>query len=200
MSAEFMKNMPVSGEYPEVHFGDHFQNRLWVLFEDNEYNQWIGCFSRDCCRGYDQVITDNLNQTALIIASGVGYLVDITNRRLIYQTNTTRPITSTIKTTNPEYFIVSSFDCIYILNANGLQSEISPKGHLIDGIYFKGQTDKIAFGEVDVLANQSVIKSNFSLNLETFGFRIDNEADPLKPDNTKNENIPKRFVFKRLKI
>ncbi len=69
MHVEFI-NKPVSGKYPEKHFGNITPNCLWVKFTDDE-NEWVGSFETGWVKD-DKLIFQLHNHKAFIIANGHG--------------------------------------------------------------------------------------------------------------------------------
>ncbi len=59
----------------------------------------------------------------------------------------------------------------YIINTNGELKTIEPD-FSTDGIFFTGQKDIKAIGQLDSMMNQYEYKYNFELDLETFVFSI----------------------------
>ena len=166
MSAEILDITPTSGSYSERHFGDHFNYRLWVKF-DNTTEEWVGCFSRPNNVGLDKVLIDKENLTAFVVAGGQGYLVDIVNKVLLVELEEQPLIESAIITTNPNYFIAGTFYSIYILNNKQLVKEVRPD-LIIDGIYFSEQQDNEALGKIATAENQYERNLDFVFDLKTF--------------------------------
>jgi hypothetical protein len=79
MSAEILTIIPSSGEFPEIHFGEHFVNPLWIRFVDNDLDNWLGCFPSDYPNVLNKVLVDSTNESAFVVSGGVGYLIDIKN-------------------------------------------------------------------------------------------------------------------------
>ena len=186
MTAEILKTIPCSGEFPEKHFGTHFNSRLWVKFTDNDFQDWVGCFSKPY-QIFDTVLTDFKNETAFVVAGGKGYLVDITNRELIYEIAEIPTIESAISTTNPDYFLVGACYTLYVMNKQGLVKTIDPD-FITDGIYLIEQNKNVAVGHL-FSGMYSDTNIGFELDLQTFELKL-------------NEEIKYRYVepFKFIKI
>ena len=167
MSGKILNNIPVSGENPEFHFGEHFRYRLWVEFVNNDLEKWIGCFPKEYPNGFDKVLIDKNNQTAFVIASGQGYLIDIQNHKLKFKTEEHPLIESAIITKNPNYFIVGTSQSVYVFDTENLVNETIPK-FMVDGIYFKSQIEKRAIGNLATAENQYDYNMDFEFDLETF--------------------------------
>ncbi len=186
MTSEILKTTPPSGDFPEKHFGDHFNSRLWVKFTDNALQDWVGCFSKTY-QTLDVVLTDCNNETALVVSGGQGYLVDISKRELIYERDELPTIESAITTTNPDYFLIGACYTIYVFNKQGLVRMIEPH-FIVDGIYFLEQQGKKAIGHLysGMYGNTNV---GFELDLSTFELQV-------------NEEIKYRYVqpFKFIKV
>jgi hypothetical protein len=170
MGAKFLDVIPQSGTYPEYHFGEHFRDRVWIEFEDNNYNKWFGCFARSPYKGLDKVIVNNAGTVALIISNGAGYLIEIDTKKLLYHFEDYPSIESAICTANPDYFVVGTFYSIIILNKDGLIKEISPD-FSTDGIYFTQQEGTKAVGDLSSYIYGD-LNVRFVLDLITFEITV----------------------------
>ncbi len=183
MKANILDTIPTSGTFPEKHFGDNFNYRLWVKF-DNAIEEWVGCFSRPNNVGLDMVLIDKENSIAFVVAGGQGYLVDLVNKALLVELEEQPLIESAIRTTKPNYFIAGTFYSIYILNDKQLVKEVRPD-LIIDGIYFNEQQGNKALGKIATAENQYERQLDFVFDLETFelelGFNYDRKEKPSKP-------------------
>ena len=203
MSARILTNTPTSGESPELYFGEHFRQTLWVEFGDNEYEKWIGCFQCDYPKLLNEVLVDKENKTAFVVSGGIGYLIDIENRKLKYKTEENPLIESVIFTTNPDYFIAGTFYCVYVFDHEKLIKDISAD-ELVDGIYFKRQVDRKAVGDLASIENQFEFNLDFELDLDTFELTVDRSvitkhndtAKKTKQDEKNSET--KQSIFRRL--
>ena len=203
MSARILTNTPTSGESPEFYFGEHFRQTLWVEFVDNEYEKWIGCFQCDYPKLLNEVLVDKENKTAFVVSGGIGYLIDIENRKLKYKTEDNPLIESVILTTNPDYFIAGTFYCVYVFDNEKLIKDLSAD-ELVDGIYFKHQVDRKAVGDLASIENQFEFNLDFELDLDTFELTVDRSmiekhndtAKKAKQDEKNSET--KQSIFRRL--
>ena len=82
MLAEFI-DRPLSGQYPEKHFGETTPYSLWVKFTDKDFNEWVGSFTQGWEGNVTTIINFDKEERAFIVAGGDGYLFDTTNRQLI---------------------------------------------------------------------------------------------------------------------
>lgn len=171
MSAEILTITPLSGEYPEQHFGSHLNSKLWVKFVDNRFDEWVGCFSKPYKSGLSVVLTNHDNTKGFVVAGGQGYLIDIQDRTLIKELDDYPLIESAIITTAPNYFLAGTFHSIYLLDNSGLVNEIKPD-ITIDGIYFRGQLNNKAIGDLATAENQYSKDVGFELDLTTFQFKL----------------------------
>lgn len=171
MSAEILDQTPISGEYPEKHFGQTFNSRLWVKFMDNNFQEWVGCFPRPY-HTFDKVLTDNANETAFVVAGGQGYLVDITTKDLLHELDDIPALESIIHTTNPEYFLIGACYCIYIFDNKKLIKRFDPD-FTVDGIFFTGQKDQKAIGHLYSYQFQQDLNVGFAFDLITNEMTID---------------------------
>jgi hypothetical protein len=175
MSAEILNQTPTSGDYPEKHFGQTFNSRLWVKFMDNNFQEWVGCFPRPY-QTFDKVLTDNANETAFIVAGGQGYLIDISTRELLHQMDDIPVLESVIHTTNPEYFLVGACYCIYIFDNRKLIKRYDPE-FTVDGIYFTEQKGQIAIGNLYSYEYQQDLNVGFTFDLVTNEMSIDKNVE-----------------------
>lgn len=82
MFAEFI-NQPISGQYPEKHFGSISPNSLWVKFTDKACEDWVGSFQQGWT-GYGTFILNlNKQEKAFVVAGGLSYLIDISTKRVL---------------------------------------------------------------------------------------------------------------------
>lgn len=167
MSGKILNITPISGEFPEIHFGDHFTSRLWIEFEDNDFKKWYGCFPKDSRQGFNIVLVDKNNNSAFVVSSGVGYLINIATKELIFKTEEHPLIESAILTENPDYFIAGTFYSVYVIDLKTLIKEVTPD-FMVDGIYFKTQQDKKAIGDLATAENQYDYNVDFEFDLESF--------------------------------
>ncbi len=188
MSAVIINNTPSSGEFTEKHFGKNFNSTLWVRFIDNEFEEWIACFSKSYDRALSKVLTNENNTTCFVVAGGQGYLIDLKSKVCILELEEHPLIESVIKTLNPDYFIAGTFYSVYILNNYGLYKEVNPE-FTVDGIYFKEQIGDKAIGELATAENQYDYNVNFSLNLVTFELNL---------NMNKGESLVE-IIFNRIK-
>jgi len=171
MSAEILNQTPTSGDFPEIHFGQTFNSRLWIKFTDNNFQEWVGCFPRPY-QTFDKVLTDTANETAFIVAGGQGYLIDISTRELLHEMDDIPVIESVIHTTNPEYFLVGACYCIYIFDNRKLIKRYDPD-FTVDGIYLTEQKDQKAIGHLYSYQFQQDLNVGFEFDLTTNEMTID---------------------------
>ena len=175
MSGEILETTPLSGEYPEFHFGEHFAHKLWVQFEDKNFQKWNGCFPSESQQALNKILVNKSNDTAFVISGGAGFLIDINKKSLLFQTKEHTLIESAILTENPNYFIAGTFYSIYVFDNETLVKEIRPE-IIVDGIYLKCQKDKMAIGELATAENQYKENLNFTLDLETFELALNKKV------------------------
>ena len=174
MSATILHTIPFSGSYPEKHFGQNFNYQIWVEFEDNNFNKWLGCFPKHFPHPhFDKTFVDKNNNNAFVVIGGIGYLIDIANQTLLYQTEEYPAIESAMVTADPDFFIAGVMYSVYIFDKSGLFKEIKPD-FFVDGIFFTGQKGKNAFGDLYSSVYQG-FNVGFELNLETFEMKMNKE-------------------------
>lgn len=190
MSARILTDIPISGEFPEIYFGEHFRQSLWVEFVDNASEKWNGCFECEYPQSFHEVLSDKENKTALVISSGIGYLIDIENRKLLFKTEDHPAIESAVSTTNPDYFIAGTYCSVYVFDNEKLVKEIEAD-KLVDGIYFKLQVDRKVIGDLVSIDNPFDFHLDFEFDLDTFELIVDKSKIQKHYDTDKN-------IFKRL--
>ena len=166
MSVEILKQIPISGNFPEKHFGQTFNSQLWVKFTDNNFQEWVGCFPRPCYPTFNKVLTDNANETAFIVAGGQCYLIDITTKELLHKTDELPIFESAIHTTNPEYFLAGAYSCIYIFSDRKFIKCYEPN-FLVNGIYFTEQKGQKAIGDLHSYEFHQDLNVGFEFDLNT---------------------------------
>ena len=172
MSVEILSQIPLSGDYPEKYFGQHFNSQLWVKFMDNNFQEWVGCFPQLYHLTLNKVLTDNANETAFVIAGGQGYLINIETRELLYETVDIPVLESAIHTENPEYFLVGACFCIHIFDNKSYLETYTPN-FTVDGIYFTEQKGQKAIGHLYSYEYQQDLNVGFEFDIETKKMTID---------------------------
>lgn len=99
------------------------------------------------------VLFNKNNSICLSICDGKGYLIDVIQKVIILYIDNDSLIQSSILTYNPDYFIVGTFNKIYVLNEFGIKEQIEPN-FTVDGIYFENQEQNKALGNIYVAENQ----------------------------------------------
>jgi hypothetical protein len=203
MSVKILNNVPTSGELEEIHFGEHFTHRLWVEFETNDYENWVGCFPMEHMNGFKTVLVNQTNKVGFIVAGGIGYLIDIKEKKLILKTDEHPLIESVILTQDPDYFIAGTFYSIYVIDNEKMVRQISPD-FIIDGIYFKKQKNGKAIGELATAENQYDFNIAFEFDLKTFELTFNQKVTRKKIGLFENVSVedkdsgPKQGLLKRM--
>lgn len=206
MSAEILTITPTSGDAPEYHFGEHFRNSLWIEFVNNNSEKWFGCFSSHYEGALNKVLVDKENNSAFVVSGGTGYLVDINNRIVRFESELHPPIESLILTNAPNYFIAGTFYSIYIFDTCKLIQKITPE-MTIDGIYFKSQIGRKAIGDLASADNQYEAYLDFEFDLFTFeltlnqtvirkDYKVFETIKVIDKNYTKRTNIFRRLINK----
>lgn len=85
MKIQVLDSPPISGSMPEVHF-DAFGDCIWVKFDEG-LEEWAGVFGiDDLWSEINIAVVFDDNRHAFIVASGQGYVVNLTDRSLTYRT------------------------------------------------------------------------------------------------------------------
>lgn len=203
MSVKILNNVPASGELEEIHFGEHFTHGLWVEFETNDFEKWVGCFPMEYINGFKTALANQTNKVGFIVAGGLGYLIDIKEKKLILKTDEHPLIESAILTQNPDYFIAGTFYSVYVIDNEKIVREISPD-FIIDSIYFKKQQKGKAIGELATAENQYDFNMDFEFDLKTFELTLNQKVTRKRfgPFETvrieDKDSEPKQGLLKRL--
>ncbi|MFA5618809.1 MAG: hypothetical protein WDA08_00735 [Weeksellaceae bacterium] len=168
LQAEILFETPQSGQFEEIHFGENFNESLWIKFIVSE-SVWEGCFSKQNTNCIDKVLIDNDSLNALVVTGGNGYLINAKNRNLIFQTDEYPLIESAIQSYNPNFFFASTYCGVYVFNEKGLQKEIKPE-FMVDGIYLDYQDNSKIITKIDSVENQYTEKIEVAIDLEKLEF------------------------------
>lgn len=169
MKIELLTIVPISGNLEEIHFGENFNDSLWIEFKISENNHWLGCFSKSNENGLNKVLYDTNEKTCCVIAGGKGYLIDLETKNIILETDEHPLIESLVQSNNPNYYFLGNFYSVYVLNKKGLIKEIEPD-FMVDGIYLEVQDRDKIIGKVDTAENQYERQLEISIDIERLEF------------------------------
>ncbi len=85
MKAKILNIRPDLDWYPETWF-DNFGVGNYILFEDSNYEDWLGVFSGGEITDFTKIILFEEKSFLLIIFQGQGYLININSRQLFFKT------------------------------------------------------------------------------------------------------------------
>ena len=85
MKAKLLSKRPMSGKYKE-HWFDAVNDCISVLFEDGEYQDWLGVFGCSDIVQNSVVVPFSVGTAIHVVAGGKGYVVDVNTRSLSYHT------------------------------------------------------------------------------------------------------------------
>ncbi len=85
MKVQLLQKCPISGAYHERWY-EARGDCTFVLFEDENYQEWIGIFGNGSMVEFSLAIPFSTGNAALVIAGGQGYIVDINSGELKYRT------------------------------------------------------------------------------------------------------------------
>ena len=174
MSFEILYSIPISGSYPEKHFGDSFKRSLWVKFVTKDYTEWIGCFGKGQ-NNFDKVLVNATETYALVISGGQGYFIDVDTRDQKLIIADYPQIDSAIHYKKSDEFLFSTFLTICIIDTKFNLLEIEPNFG-VDGIYLLEEQDEKVIGQL--------YSYTFSIDYNV-GFEIDMSTRELKKDITR---------------
>ena len=85
MKAQLLEKPPISGTYPERWY-DAVGECSWVLFEDENYEDWVGVFGQGDMVRFSAALLFDTTAVAFIVSHGRCYIVDINSGELRYRT------------------------------------------------------------------------------------------------------------------
>jgi hypothetical protein len=183
MKIEILREIPISGKFSEKSFGTNFKSTLWVKFTTDDFQEWVGNFSRSSNKK-DEVLADEKNGVCIVIAGGMPYAVNVSTKEEILEFEDYPFVESAIKTDNPNLFLLAKFYEIQVVNPALEIREYSPN-FTVDGIYLLSQKDNVVLGHLysPLLSQNKHV--GFEFNLTTFQFKID-KSRMYKCDYEKN--------------
>jgi len=175
MNAEFIYR-PISGQYPEKHFGKITPNCLWVKFVDKEEQEWVGSFEQSWVEQGTFIILLNKTEKAFIVVGGQTFLIDINSKEQLNKTEYSDTKTAVLDEREESIYYSSGFDLRYMDN----------KGNdfiLFDNYHF----DNIKL--VEILDNKLYATYwNYQKSNEPFNFEIDIVTKEVKDSFYNSEN------------
>jgi len=113
MNAEFIYR-PISGHYPEKHFGNITPNCLWVKFVDKDEQVWAGSFEQSWVDQGTFIINLTKKGKAFIVAGGKTFLIDINTREQLNKTEISDAKTAIVNEQEETIYFSSGFDLCYM--------------------------------------------------------------------------------------
>ncbi len=189
MHVEFI-NKPVSGKYPEKHFGNITPNCLWVKFTDDE-NEWVGSFETGWVKDA-KLIFQLQNHKAFIIANGHGCLIDFNLKEQINESVISHIESALLNAVNDTIYFIDGFDIKYV-NSDGS----------VDVLLSDYNLDKIIL--IKIKDNKLYAKYwHYQANTNSFNFEIDLITKEVKDsfyieEKQMNTDKPKIGLVDRIK-
>ncbi len=189
MHVEFI-NKPVSGKYPEKHFGNITPNCLWVKFTDDE-NEWVGSFETGWVKDA-KLIFQLQNHKAFIIANGHGCLIDFNLKEQINESVISHIESALLNAVNDTIYFIDGFDIKYV-NSDGS----------VDVLLSDYNFDKIIL--IKIKDNKLYAKYwHYQANTNSFNFEIDLITKEVKDsfyieEKQMNTDKPKIGLVDRIK-
>ncbi len=189
MHVEFI-NKPVSGKYPEKHFGNITPNCLWVKFTDDE-NEWVGSFETGWVKDA-KLIFQLQNHKAFIIANGHGCLIDFNLKEQINESVISHIESALLNAVNDTIYFIDGFDIKYV-NSDGS----------VDVLFSDYNFDKIIL--IKIKDNKLYAKYwHYQANTNSFNFEIDLITKEVKDsfyieEKQMNTDKPKIGLVDRIK-
>lgn len=163
MKAYLPKTRPLSGDYPEKWFGESTGDGVAVLFEDSQYDDWLGIFQKG---EYGCSFAGLLGEKpfAFVIANGQGYVVDIDAKEIVCMTDDDY-LQAAITVPNKELAVAAGFTNLHIYGLDGLVWE--ERSFAMDGIRLQRVEGSKVFGEF-----WSIDWKPFVLDVETWQIEV----------------------------
>ena len=117
MKAQLLKSPPISGTYDERWY-DAVGNCRWVLFEDENYEDWVGVFGQGDWTRFSTALVFSASMSALVVSCGKGYVVDVNSGELYYHTECDS-LVGAIGVPNRDLIIGCDFRYLYALTSKG---------------------------------------------------------------------------------
>jgi len=113
MNAEFIYR-PISGQYPEKHFGNITPNCLWVKFVNKDEQEWVGSFEQSWVEHGTFIINLTNKGKAFIVVGGQTYLIDINTQEQLNKTKIPDIKTAIVDEQGENIYYSSGFDLRHI--------------------------------------------------------------------------------------
>ena len=182
MNAEFIYR-PISGQYPEKHFGDITPHCLWVKFVDIGEQEWVGSFEKSWVEQGTFIIISQKTCKAFIVAAGQTFLIDINSREQLNKTGISDTKAAILDEQEENIYYSSGFDLCYIdIKGNAFVlfdnyhfddiKLVEIKENKLYATYWSYQTSNEPFHfEIDVVTKE--VKDSF-YNSETKSYSYEN--------------------------
>lgn len=182
MNSEFIYR-PISGQYPEKHFGNISPNCLWVKFVDKDEQEWVGSFEQSWVEQGTFIINLTRKGKAFIVAGGQTFLIDINTREQLNKTVISDTKTAITDEQGENIYYSSGFDLRFmdikgndfVLFDNYYFDDIKLneiKDNKLYATYWNYQTSNEPFRfEIDVVTKE--VKDSF-YNSETKSYSYEN--------------------------
>ncbi|RYE27845.1 MAG: hypothetical protein EOP48_34170 [Sphingobacteriales bacterium] len=186
MFAEIISR-PVSGQYPEKHFGAISPNCLWVKFTDNDFQSWVGSFQQGW-EGYGTfIIVVDKQGKAFVVAGGQSCLVDISSRQLINTIEISRTKSALLNDEQTKFYFSNGYD-LQVMDLDGNVSVlfdshyfddielIEIKGNKLYAKYWHYQRDTEPFYLEINLQTKELIDSYYDSDKQEYTNEISNPS------------------------
>jgi hypothetical protein len=170
MNAAFIYR-PISGEFPEQHFGEINSNCLWVKFADINKEEWVGSFKKSWVEKGTFIIILEKQNKAFVVACGQSFLINVNSREQLNKTEISDTKTAIIDMDEKYIYYSSGFD-LRFMDMNGNVFILFDKYNFDDvalleirenklyELYWNFQTRKEPFDfEIDLLTKE--VKDSF---------------------------------------
>lgn len=159
LSVCIMDKSPISGDVVEYLF-NAVGDCTWIMFSD-DLDQWVGVFGKGSMETDKVVLFDN-NKKAFVISGGQGYVINLSDRSLVYMTSEDY-LQDAIETSDNKNVIACNFTDLFMYNADGLLWHSDRVAR--DGIMLTHASKEYVYGKLDDMSGEE--DCYFSLNIET---------------------------------
>ena len=180
---------PISGTYPEKHFGNTSTHCIWILFTDDNYQQWVGSFEKGLLT-LSRTILLKTKEISIVLANGKMYLINVNTRECIYTSEASYVKNIVVDTNEENIFFTTGYE-LYQMDCNGNTMELLEDRYYDDLsiMELKGNTLYVSYH------NYQSSKKTFTLEIDWITNEIKDSYDSFVSSRAKEK---KKSVFWRL--
>ncbi|MBL7665167.1 MAG: hypothetical protein JNM93_08540 [Bacteriovoracaceae bacterium] len=181
MKASLLNTIPVSGSFTEVNFGTSEDNNLvWILFEDELSEPWIGKFSSG--RSGKSKVECVLDELFFVIANGQGYFIDAKLRKVLTKSKDDTLYSFVVVKPNNQIIATDGL-CLIALSKDG--TDWSTERFSLDGVIFDTVTSDEILGRYFFLDDNEKDWPKFKFSIQKRNFELERPIPPELLGSTK---------------